>query len=208
LDGASSECGPKHGFDNYRKPRQSQRAYRASGLHRPAIFSAPFALSMFRPMKIANDVSAPESDELLSLVTAERHPGLIAALHGPDGARLGAELASLLRGRFKVRAPRRAVTRMARLKFLDEDEVVLLKDISSTGVRLLMESHPSTDLAALPRIALCVNTHTRNLELPVAFVRWCGMQGKHVDVGFRFVDPGPEHQDVVENLRNFLFNPR
>ena len=43
---------------------------------------------------------------------------------------------------------------------------------------------------------------------PVAFVRLCGMQGKHVDVGFRFVEPGPQHQDVVANLRNYLFNPR
>jgi hypothetical protein len=159
-------------------------------------------------MKVANDVSAPESDELLSLVTAERYPGLVAALHGPDGPRLGTELGQLLRGRFKVRAPRRPVTRMARLKFLDEDEVVLLKDISVTGVRLLMESHPSTDLGALSKIVLCVNTDSRYLELPVAFVRLCGMQGKHVDVGFQFVDPGPQHQDVVENLRNFLFNPR
>jgi hypothetical protein len=164
---------------------------------------------MFGPaMKVANDVSAPESDELLSLVTAERYPGLVAALHGPDGVRLGTELGQLLRGRYKVRAPRRPVTRMARLKFLDEDEVVLLKDISSSGVRLLMESHPTTDLAGLPRIVLCVNTDTRYLELPVAFARLCGMQGKHVDVGFAFVEPGPAHQDVVENLRNYLFNQR
>ena len=159
-------------------------------------------------MKVANDVSAPESDELLSLVTAERHPALVAALHGPDGARIGAELAQLLRGRYKVRAPRKPVTRMARLKFLDEDEVVLLKDISTSGVRLLMESHPSTDLAQLPRIVLCVNTDSRYHELPLAWVRLCGMQGKHADVGFRFVDPGPQHQDVVENLRNYLFNQR
>jgi hypothetical protein len=113
-----------------------------------------------------------------------------------------------LRGRFKIRAPRRPVTRLGRLQFLDEDEVVLLKDISTTGVRLLMESHPDTDLAKLARIVLCVNTDTRNHALPVAFVRWCGMHGKHADVGFRFVEPGPQHADVVANLRNYLFNPR
>jgi hypothetical protein len=160
-------------------------------------------------MKVANELSVVEAaEDLLALVTGERYPGLVAALHGPDGPRLGAELAQLLRGRWKPRAARRPVTRLARLQFLDEDEVVLLKDISTTGVRLLMESHPNTDLAALPSIVLCVNTDTRNLALPVAFVRTCGVQGKHVDLGFRFIEPGPQHQDVVRNLRNFLFNPR
>jgi hypothetical protein len=162
-------------------------------------------------MKLAaNDVALAASAEehLLSMITADRHPALTAAMEGPDGARVRYELTHLLSGRFKVRAPRRPVTRMARLQFLEEDEVVLLKDISASGVRLLMESHPEVDLTAIPTIVLCVNTDTRNLSLPVAFVRLCGMQGKHVDVGFRFVDPGPQHHDVVANLRNYLFNPR
>lgn len=158
-------------------------------------------------MKLAEDFPA-EPDEVSSIVTPERHPALTAALGGPDGERLRAELAALFRGRFKVRAPRRPVSRLGRLQFLEEDEVVLLKDISTSGVRLLMESHPDVDLAALSRIVLSVNTDARNYALPVAFVRLCGTQGKHVDVGFRFVDPGPQHQDVVANLRNYLFNPR
>jgi hypothetical protein len=149
-----------------------------------------------------------EDDQVLSIVTPERHPTLTAALNGAYAPRFRAELAQLLRGRYKVRAPRRPVTRLARLQFLEEDEVVLLKDISTSGVRLLMESHPEVDLTAVPSIALCVNTDTRNLSLPVAFVRLCGFQGKHVDVGFRFVEPGPQHEDVVLNLRNYLFNPR
>ncbi|HXU80322.1 MAG TPA: PilZ domain-containing protein [Polyangia bacterium] len=162
---------------------------------------------MSRPMKLVEDLPA-EPDEVSSIVTPERHPGLTAALEGPDGARVRAELAQLFRGRFKVRAPRRPVSRLGRLQFLDEDEVVLLKDISTSGVRLLMESHPEVDLMTLPRIVLSVNTDTRNHALAVAFVRLCGTVGKHVDVGFRFVDPGPQHQDVVANLRNYLFNPR
>jgi hypothetical protein len=163
-------------------------------------------------MKLVTDEAPPaateEAEQLLSIITAERHPTLSAALSGTYAQRFRAELTSLLRGRFKIRAPRRPVTRLARLQFLEEDEVVLLKDISTSGVRLLMESHPEVDLLAVPSIALCVNTTTRNLSLPVAFVRLCGMQGKHADVGFRFVDPGPQHEDVVANLRNYLFNPR
>jgi len=154
------------------------------------------------------DSDTAEDEQLLSIITAERHPTLTAALTGTYGQRFRTELASLLRGRFKPRAPRRPVTRMARLQFLDEDEVVLLKDISTSGVRLLMESHPEVDLISVPSIVLCVNTDKRTLSLPVSFVRLCGMVGKHIDVGFRFVDPGPQHADVVENLRNYLFNPR
>ena len=154
------------------------------------------------------DLVTAEEEQLLSIITAERHPTLTAAMSGAYGPRFRAELAQLLRGRYKPRAPRRPVTRLARLQFLREDEVVLLKDISTSGVRLLMESHPDVDLLTVPSIVLWVNTETQNLSLPVAFVRLCGMQGKHVDVGFRFVDPGPQHEDVVLNLRNFLFNPR
>ena len=154
------------------------------------------------------DLVTAAEEQLLSIITAERHPTLTAAMSGAYGPRFRAELAQLLRGRYKARAPRRPVTRLARLQFLREDEVVLLKDISTSGVRLLMESHPDVDLLTVPSIVLWVNTETQNLSLPVAFVRLCGMQGKHVDVGFRFVDPGPQHEDVVVNLRNFLFNPR
>jgi hypothetical protein len=154
------------------------------------------------------DLVTAEEEQLLSIITAERHPTLTAAMSGAYGPRFRAELAQLLRGRYKARAPRRPVTRLARLQFLREDEVVLLKDISTSGVRLLMESHPDVDLLTVPSIVLWVNTETQNLSLPVSFVRLCGMQGKHVDVGFRFVDPGPQHEDVVLNLRNFLFNPR
>jgi hypothetical protein len=163
-------------------------------------------------MKLAEDLpgspAVEQPEEVLAVITAERYPRLVAAMEGDGGAAVRAELARLLRGRFKVRAPRRAVARMARLQFLDEDEVVLLKDISTTGVRLLMESHPDTDLAAVSPITLRVNTDARHLMLPVAFVRLCGTEGKHLDVGFRFVDPGPQHEEVVRGLRNFLFNPR
>jgi hypothetical protein len=164
-------------------------------------------------MKLVTDVpgSVPEggaAEEPLAVITAQRYPALAAAMGGADGERVRGELAQLLRGRFRPRAPRRAVTRLARLQFQGEDEVVLLKDISTSGVRLLMERHPSTDLAALTDMVLCVNTDTRMLALPIAFVRMCGAQGKHVDVGFRFLDPGPQHEDVVNNLRNYLFNPK
>jgi hypothetical protein len=164
---------------------------------------------MLGMMKLADDVPAdPGADELLSIIKPDRQPALAAALAGPDGERLRAELAQLLRGRFKPRAPRRPVTRLGRLQFLAVDEVVLLKDISTSGVRLLMESHPEVDLGALDRIGLTVNTDARTYALPVAFVRVCGTQGKHVDVGFRFLGSGPQHQDAVANLRNHLFNPR
>jgi hypothetical protein len=160
-------------------------------------------------MKLAEDpANEPGAADFLSIIKPERHPALAAALAGPDGERLRAELLQLLHGRFKTRAPRRPVTRLARLQFLQQDEVVLLKDISTSGVRLLMESHPEVDLTALDRIVLSVNTDTRNYALPVAFVRLCGNQGKHVDIGFRFLELGPQQEDVVANLRNYLFNPR
>jgi hypothetical protein len=178
-------------------------------VRRIPIFSGPTLPSMPREMKLVEDVPAePGTEEPLSIITPERHPALSAALVGPGGDRLRGELIQLLQGRFKARAPRRPVTRLARLQFLQEDEVVLLKDISTSGVRLLMESHPEVDLTALDRIVLSVNTDARNYALPVAFVRLCGTQGKHVDVGFRFLESGPQQEDVVANLRNYLFNPR
>src|SRR5262245_11366029 len=77
-----------------------------------------------RAMKLVRDEVAEASDaevELLSIITPERHPTLTAALAGNYGPRFRAELAQLLRGRYKVRAPRRPVTRLARLQFLRED---------------------------------------------------------------------------------------
>jgi hypothetical protein len=160
-------------------------------------------------MKLAEEAPAePGTAEVLSIITPARHPALAAALAGPDGERLREEVAQLLRSRFKPRAPRRPMTRLARLQFLEEDEVVLLKDISTSGVRLLMESRPEVELAALDRIVLSVNTDVRYHALPVAFVRLCGMQGKHADVGFRFLESGPRHDEVVASLRNHLFNRR
>jgi hypothetical protein len=150
----------------------------------------------------------PSPDEVLSVITAEQHPALHAALAAPGGERLREELTRLLAGRFKVRAPRSPVARLARLQLESRDEVVLLKDISLTGVRLLMERHPEVDLSRQSRILLGVNTERHTLALPVAFVRVCGEQGKHVDAGFRFVEPGPRHEEVVESLRQYLFNPR
>jgi hypothetical protein len=164
---------------------------------------------MVRAMKPAEDgLLEPGVEELLSLIKPDRYPALATALAGADGERLRGELGQLLRGHLKTRAPRRTVTRLARLQFLGRDEVVLLKDISTSGVRLLMESHPEVDLTALERVMLHVNTDYRTHVLSVAFARLCGTKGKHVDLGFRFLESGPQHEEVVANLRHYLLNQR
>lgn len=142
-----------------------------------------------------------------SLVQAEDHPGLAAVLDGPNGARLAAELENLLGRHVTPRAARRSIKRIARLSCVgfDYDEVVLLKDMSATGVRLLIRGDQPLDVRSTLDMFLTVQLRSGRRRLPVALVRVCGREGEQLDLGLRFLDLDPEREEMVQEIRSHIF---
>jgi hypothetical protein len=149
----------------------------------------------------AAERSSPDPvDELLG---RGEFPRLAAALGGPDGAELREELLRVLyRGR--RRATRRQVTRVARLQGPDYDEVVLMTDISTTGVRLLVQRDCPLDVNKTGALRLVVNASGQVAAFPLELVRVCANEGKHLDVACRFLEPAP-WSDALSSLRSLIF---
>ena len=141
-----------------------------------------------------------------SPVDAARYPTLSTALAGPDATALRRELMNLLAPQFRARAPRRAIRAIGRLEGPDYDEPILLKDISVTGVRFLVQSDVSLDLTQFAGMRLLLRTNSGKVTLPVALVRRCGGDQRHTDLACRFVAPAPDHHDVVAQLRSRIFS--
>lgn len=161
----------------------------------------------------AGEASAQgEAEALLALADATRHPVLARLLAGSEGHVLHAELLDLLAPQFRLRAPRRYVRVMARLRGPHYDEPVLLTDVSSTGVRLLIQSDVPLDLTQFGNMSLLVRTSRGPRDLAVALVRRCGGDERHTDLACRFLpsaDPaGAADEDltaVVAELRSLIF---
>jgi hypothetical protein len=137
----------------------------------------------------------------------ERYPALAAALDGPDGARLRVEIGDLIGHGLKRRAPRRTVKRLARLRSSTYDEVVLLKDLSASGVRLLVQGDLALDVRDMLEMQLVVALPGGRRSLPISVVRLCGRDGPHLDLGCRFLVAESDLADVVLEIRNHLVRP-
>jgi len=137
----------------------------------------------------------------------EHYPALSALLDGPDGTRLREELGQLIGHALKRRAPRRAIKRIARLRSGAYDEVVLLKDLSASGVRLLVQGDLPLDVRDLIEMELVVALPAGRRSLPVSVVRLCGRDGAHLDLGCRFLLPESEMAGVVLEIRSHMFRP-
>ena len=137
-------------------------------------------------------------------ISREDYPNIAAALDGEGGEPLRVELERLLQDRIKSRAPRRKAMKVARLQCVGFDEVVLIKDISTSGVRLLLPDGPPIALSQLADMRLLVNGGAP-VSLRVAMVRICGVDERHVEIGCQFLDSGVEHERAVTELRTLIF---
>jgi len=158
------------------------------------------------PVDPAAPLPPSASDPVDELLAHGGYPGLYAAAHGPDGPRIREELVRVLYGNRKRRATRHKITRVARLKAGDYDEVVLVSEISTSGVRLLLQKDCPLDVNDAASLWLLVSTETGPRALPLELVRICENSGKHLDIAFRFVEPGPD-KTLIASLRSLIFEP-
>jgi PilZ domain len=147
--------------------------------------------------------SAPARQSVV--LDPDNFPALAAALDRDDGDHLRGELENLLGYPLKKRAPRRHVSRMARLRASNYDEVVLVKDLSSSGVRLLVQSDQPLDLREMMEMQLIVMLPQGRRTLPVCVVRLCGQEGFHFSLACRFLARGADTDRMVQEIRNHIF---
>ena len=147
-----------------------------------------------------------DAERLLSgPVDGARYPILAAALTGESAAALRRELTDLFAPQLRARAPRRAVRAICRLEGPSYSEPVLVKDVSATGVRFLVQTDVALDLTQFADMRLQVRIGSGPRSLPVALVRRCGGDERHTDLACRFVGPAPDHGQVVAELRSRIF---
>jgi hypothetical protein len=149
--------------------------------------------------------SGENSRPLRELLPLSECPALSDALAGPDGARLAREIEALIGSRLRPRAHRRRLRRMARLQCDGYDEVVMLKDVSATGVRLLVRGDQALDLRRTVDMRLVVQLANTRCVMPMALVRLCGLEGAHIDLGFRLLVTADEGERFVDEIRSHFF---
>jgi hypothetical protein len=134
-----------------------------------------------------------------------RFPRLAALLAGQDGETLRRELAELVGPSLRLRAPRRYVRVLCRLRAEGYDEPVLLTDVSESGVRFLVQADVPLDLTRAGRMTLSARTTGGARDLVIALVRRCGGDERHTDLACRFLEVAPDHTATVTELRSLIF---
>jgi hypothetical protein len=135
-----------------------------------------------------------------------RHPTLAALLEGPHGNHLRREIEDLFGRSVRTRAPRRRARNLVRLKGDHYDEVVQLRDVSSSGVRLLLRGDVPMDLRDLAEMTLLVRLKWGITRLAVSAVRFCGRDGDHFDLAFRFTEPNRDLREHLDEIRSYIFD--
>lgn len=138
-------------------------------------------------------------------IDGARYPILAAALTSDDGQALRRELMELFAPQLRVRAPRRPLRIICRLAGQGYDEPVLIKDISASGVRFLVQADVSLDLNRFDVMRLQVRIGRETRALPVALVRRCGGDERHTDLACRFLAPTSGHDQMVAEIRSMIF---
>ncbi|MEA2697618.1 MAG: hypothetical protein QOI66_1889 [Myxococcales bacterium] len=142
-------------------------------------------------------------DKLLGpSLDARRFPILAKALGTRKAPALRRELMDLFGALPRARAPRRSVRAMCRLAGPGYDQPVLVKNISATGVRLLVPSGAFLDLTRFTNMSLDVRIKSGARTLAVALVRRCGGDLRNTDLACRFVSPTADHQQIVAEIRS------
>jgi hypothetical protein len=134
-----------------------------------------------------------------------RYPVLAAVLGGPHAGAIRRELTELFAPQLRARAPRRAVRAICRLEGPSYNEPILVKDISASGVRFLVQTDVALDLTQFADMRLHLRIASGARVLPVALVRRCGGDQRHTDLACRFTAPAPDHAQVVADIRSKIF---
>ncbi len=152
-----------------------------------------------------NGSSAAAWEHLRAIVSPERYPRLVEVLSGQADERLQVELLRLLQSRFRPRAERRSVKRTGRLSHEGYDEVVLIRDISASGVRVRVPKQQPFDVAHAAFMTLSLKLEHAVHELPVTLVRVADTDPEGIEVACRFLNPEVDNAGIADRLRSLFF---
>jgi hypothetical protein len=146
-------------------------------------------------------------ERLVDTIDERDFPILTGLLRTDLGESARHELIALLERRFQARAPRRPVHVKARLFGTNIDQVVVVRDISASGLRMAIEKgvpFPRRPGDVWVRLA----TVDGLLELPLAFVRVVMSHRGEFEAAFQFERISALQVASLENLRDlFEYKP-
>ncbi len=159
-------------------------------------------------------VEGPVSQEALTLESDE-FPHLVSLLNAGSGDELGREISRLIARFRRSRALRQRTRVFGRLLLPSADEevqeeLVIVEDVSRTGVRVAIPRAVSLDLRELSTAHLALQLgqpgDERPVELPVTFVREHSADDRYSYVAFRFEDLEGEHAALLDHVTNLFFS--
>lgn len=140
------------------------------------------------------------------VLNPQEFPRLFQLMNGEGDKDLQEEIARLLRARLRTRAERRSVKRTGRLRYEGYDEVVLIRDISASGVRMLVPADPPLDLGKAAAMTLLVKAADQVREIPLSLVRVIGKENNGMDLACRFLNPETENVALADQLRSLFYS--
>ena len=142
--------------------------------------------------------------EVLESVSDDEFPILVKLLESEAGELLRDELVRLLERRWASRAPRIRTDVMARIRSAQFDEAVVIRNVSSSGVLVLLE--PSSRVALQDKtLHLRVRSQEGLIDLPVDFVRVAVLSRGRVEAAFTFETLSDSQQEALDELSHLLY---
>lgn len=148
------------------------------------------------------------NEDWLAGVTKEAFPHLGALLAGADAEAVREELRRLVPRAWRQRAPRRSVRIMARLCVGTREEVVMIQDVSWSGVRVAVPRDFGLDVLErdvhfVMRVATPEGPQT--LNLPAVFVRVASIDEAQPTLAFQFSEVTEPQAALLQQLSHLIF---
>jgi hypothetical protein len=149
-----------------------------------------------------------DQDDWLEGLAAESFPHLAGLLAGPDAEAVRDELRRLVPRAWRQRAPRHSVRVMARLCVGTREEIVMVRDVSWSGVRVSVAPDFALDVMEkdvhfVIRVATPGGPET--LNLPAVFVRVASVEDGQPTLAFQFSEINETQAALLERLSHLIF---
>lgn len=148
-------------------------------------------------------------EDWLAGVTPTAFPHLAPLLTGPDAEAVRDELRRLVPRAWRQRAPRQSVRVLARLCVGTREEMVMIEDVSWSGVRVSVPRDFGLDVLErdvrfVMRVATAEGPQT--LNLPAVFVRVASMEEPAgPTLAFQFSEVTEPQAALLERLSHLIF---
>jgi hypothetical protein len=149
-----------------------------------------------------------QEEDWLGGLTRESFPHIAALLEGPDAETIKEELRRLVPRAWRQRAPRHSVRIMARLCVGTREEIVMVRDVSWSGVRVAVA--PDFGLDVMERdvhfvIRVATPSGPETLNLPAVFVRVASVEDGQPTLAFQFSEINETQAALLERLSHLIF---